>query len=479
MLRSRLVSLSLVFTLAALAGCVTPLGSREQALDHTEQEITVSADEMASWAVDGEWMVSPVLDAPDGATRVGMLLSMLDVGAVLPVVEARATEGGEPVGEWQALGMTWNEDDQMVAIAELGTIGDGAELRIRADGVPGIRLVHWGAVIPEIPDTEILEAPVEDVAGATADLRTELRGLGIISRESWGARATRCTSGDSRRTRMAIHHTVTGSSNSLSQVRGIQRFHMDTRGWCDVGYHFLIGHDGNIYEARPLHLLGAHVGNNNTGNIGISFVGCYHTSGCSGLGPSTPSAAALESAGRLMGSLSRLYGITLSTSTVKGHRAHSGASTSCPGNNLFSRIPDLIATGRARSLGSSTPAPTPTPTPTPTAGASCTHTYGGTYANTACSASYQCCDGRWRERGSSTACGACSCTETSGSRGCTAPAASGPPAGASCNHTYGGRYNNTACSAGYQCCDGRWRERGSSSACGACYCTEASGSTGC
>ena len=37
--------------------------------------------------------------------------------------------------------------------------------------------------------------------------------------------------------------------------------------------------------------------------------------------------------------------------------------------------------------------------PPPPAGASCTHSYGGSYANTACSAAYQCCDGSWRGRG--------------------------------------------------------------------------------
>lgn len=410
-MRTRLLAALLLL----LPGCVTELGSREFALDHSDQEITVSSDEMAAWPVEGEWLRSPVLEAPDGATRVGMLLGLLDVGAVLPMVEARATEGGVAIGEWQPLEMTWNEEDQLVAIAELGTVGDGAEIRVRADGVPGIRLLHWTAVIPEVPDTTI--APMEEVGVASAELRSELRGLGIVTREAWGARATRCTSTDSRRYRMAVHHTVTGSSNSLNQVRGIQRFHMDTRGWCDVGYHFLIGHDGRIYEARPLNLLGAHVGNNNSGNIGISFVGCYHTSGCSGLGPSTPSAEAIESAGRLMGTLSRLYGITLNRTSVNGHREHSGASTSCPGNNLFSRLDSLIAVGRARTLSGSTPTPTPTPTPAPSTGGSCRHTYGGTYANTACSASYQCCDGRWRERGAS-GCGACFCTEATGTRGC-------------------------------------------------------------
>lgn len=480
----RVVLTALVLAIAALPACTNALGGvREAALDHEHQEMTVSGEEiMADWRAEGDWMVSPVLEAADGATRAGALLGLRDVGVALPEVEARVLEGGVPVGDWQPLLVTWNEEDQVVAIADLGGLGDGAELRVRTATAPGISLMLWTAIIPDAATFDDA-APVEVADGVvTAELRSELSGLGIVSREEWGARATRCTSRDSSRTRFAIHHTVTGSANPETQVRGIQRFHMDTRGWCDVGYHFLIGSDGRIFEARPLHLLGAHVANGNTGNVGISFVGCFHTSGCSGLGSATPSNAAIESAGRLLGTLSRLYGITLDRTHVRGHREHAGASTSCPGNNLFSRVGNLVDIGRARTLGSSTPAPapapSPSPSPSPTPGASCTHTYGGTYASGACSASYQCCSGTWRERTSG--CGACTCTETTGRTGCSgaaAPAAPTPPAGASCTHTYGGRYANTACSASYQCCDGRWRER--TSGCGACFCTETSGSTGC
>ncbi|MFK7988959.1 MAG: M15 family metallopeptidase [Sandaracinaceae bacterium] len=121
------------------------------------------------------------------------------------------------------------------------------------------------------------------------------------------------------------------------------------------------------------------------------------------------------------------------------------------------------------------PTPEPTPTPVPSSGASCTHSFGGTYADTACSASWQCCDGAWRGRGS---CGGCACTETSGETGCGAPApAPAPtPTGASCRHSFGGTYRDTACSTSWQCCDGEWGARGS---CGSCACVEGSGESGC
>ncbi|MCB9604603.1 MAG: peptidoglycan recognition protein [Sandaracinus sp.] len=451
------------------AGCVNELQPGGQHVSHDHQELTVSGGAVIEeWAVEGDWYVSPRLMAADGASRAGVLVSLLGE-ADAPLMEARVVTL-DGVGEWVPLEAAWSEIDQHVAVAELGETGVAAELRILRTDVAMLDVLRFTAVVPDPELTLDDAAPIEgEVGAASAEIRSELRGLGIVTREQWGARATRCTSGDSSKRRLAVHHTVTGSSDPARQMRGIQNFHMNTRGWCDVGYHFLVGSDGKIYEGRPLHLLGAHVGSNNTGNIGISFIGCYHTSGCSGLGPSRPGDSMIRVAGRLMGTLSRLYGISLSSSTVKGHRDHPGQSTTCPGDNLRPRIGEMINIGRSSTLSSgSTPS-----TPPPSTGGSCTHSYGGTYGNLACSAGYQCCSGSWRTRG---ACGACACVETTGERGCSAAAPSGPPAGASCTHSYGGRYANTACSPSYQCCNGSWRTRGS---CGSCYCTESTGERGC
>lgn len=52
------------------------------------------------------------------------------------------------------------------------------------------------------------------------------------------------------------------------------------------------------------------------------------------------------------------------------------------------------------------------------------------------------------------------------------------PPGASCTHsTGGGVYAHTACSTGYQCCNGSWRMR--DVGCAACLCVEPTGATGC
>ncbi|MBO6938240.1 MAG: peptidoglycan recognition protein [Deltaproteobacteria bacterium] len=446
--------------LLLLGGCVTQLGAPVERHSHDDSERIVAVDEVPTvWDESDEWLVSPTLESSEGASRVGVLVTLLEAGP-LPELEARVVRADGTTGAWSAVEETWGEEEVHVAIADLGEVGTGAQLRMRPETQAMLDSLQWNAVIPEIADTG-----ADDGVGSTASaLRSELSGMGIVTRSAWGARATRCSSRNGTMNRMAIHHTVTPSANPERQVRGIQRYHMDSRGWCDVGYHFLVGIDGTVYEGRPLHLVGAHVGGHNTNNIGISFVGCFTGSGCpSGSGPSRPPEVMIDAAARLVGKLSTLFGIPINGSTVKGHRDHSGQSTGCPGDFLHSRLGDI------RSRASSSPAPTPTPSP---GGGACTHSYGGTYADTACSAGYQCCDGAWRTRG---ACGSCACVETTGETGCS-PAPAPTPDGASCNHTYGGTYGDGACSTGYQCCDGTWRTRG---ACGGCTCVEGSGEVGC
>ena len=79
----------------------------------------------------------------------------------------------------------------------------------------------------------------------------------ICTRGCWGARSPQCSitymGGLSR---AIIHHTASASdyttdyATAQSKVRGIQNYHMDVNGWCDIGYHFLVSAGGHIFEGR-------------------------------------------------------------------------------------------------------------------------------------------------------------------------------------------------------------------------------------
>ncbi|XP_030400216.1 LOW QUALITY PROTEIN: peptidoglycan recognition protein 3-like [Gopherus evgoodei] len=154
----------------------------------------------------------------------------------------------------------------------------------------------------------------------------------IITRSQWGARAPRDRVQLSTPVPYVIIHHTAGSScisqASCSQlVRGIQNYHMDSKGWADIGYNFLIGEDSRVYEGRGWSTMGAHAKNWNHKSLGFSFLGTFSSR--------VPSAAALNIAQDLIqcavnrGSLSSSY-------TLKGHRNVN--PTECPGNALYRDI---------------------------------------------------------------------------------------------------------------------------------------------
>jgi hypothetical protein len=314
-----------------------------------DQESIESRSEIAeAWTRDGEYLVSPRLAADQGATRIGALV-VLEAPGGMPQIEARLLAGGEPVGPWTPLLITWSEDNLHVAVANFDTVGDAAELRLNVSALDAIRRLQWSAVVPGDASDPDAASDAGGAISQSAPLRAEFQGYGIVTREQWGAKGTKCSLRDTK-TKMAIHYTVTPSENAAAQVRGIQRYHMDSRGWCDIAYHFLVGIDGTIYEGRAAQLIGAHVARNNTGNIGISFIGCFHTSGCSSMGPTTPPYVMLDAGGRLLGTLSSFYGVPINTDKVRGHRDYPGADTNCPGNNLYARLGDMRAIGQTSTL---------------------------------------------------------------------------------------------------------------------------------
>jgi len=50
---------------------------------------------------------------------------------------------------------------------------------------------------------------------------------------------------------------------------------MDQKEWADIGYNFLVGEDGNVYEGRGWDKQGAHSKLFNSKSIGICIIGDY------------------------------------------------------------------------------------------------------------------------------------------------------------------------------------------------------------
>lgn len=118
---------------------------------------------------------------------------------------------------------------------------------------------------------------------AFANFQAKLEGEAVeaFSRQAWGARAARSAGVRQNPNRVTIHHTDghprTRLTDSIEEMRGYQKFHMQGRGWADIGYHFVIDGSGRVFEGRHAEILGAHAGGgNNWDNIGIAVMGDYN-----------------------------------------------------------------------------------------------------------------------------------------------------------------------------------------------------------
>lgn len=163
----------------------------------------------------------------------------------------------------------------------------------------------------------------------------------------WGARPPRgaITVLNRRPTYIVVHHTAGGNSNDFSLghafaiSRGIQNFHMDSRGWIDSGQQLTNSRGGHITEGRhrslevldqgSRHVQGAHVGGRNDETIGIENEGLYTSVNV------TPQL--WDSLVRLVAYIAQQYNIA--PAQIRGHRDFN--ATQCPGDVLYRRLPEL------------------------------------------------------------------------------------------------------------------------------------------
>lgn len=79
-------------------------------------------------------------------------------------------------------------------------------------------------------------------------------------------------------TGIIVHCTATRAEwwktrSTNQKVAEIRRWHVEDRGWSDIGYHYLIDRNGKVATGRPITRNGAHVRGHNKGTIGISLFG--------------------------------------------------------------------------------------------------------------------------------------------------------------------------------------------------------------
>jgi len=100
-----------------------------------------------------------------------------------------------------------------------------------------------------------------------------------------------------------------------------------SRGWGDLAYHYIIGVDGTVYEARDTRYEGDTGTNYDpNGDFLVVVEGNFDND--------IPTQAQLDSLVRVLAWAATRFDV--SPTTIAGHRDH--ASTSCPGGNLYAYI---------------------------------------------------------------------------------------------------------------------------------------------
>jgi hypothetical protein len=187
----------------------------------------------------------------------------------------------------------------------------------------------------------------------------------IVTRSQWGAdESIKRTSGSCERRfypvqQLFVHHTA-GSNfdpHPMATMRAIYWYHTVRRGWCDIGYNFVIGRDGSVFEGRWARhyrpwerhtsenssgraVAGAHVSSYNSGSVGISLMGNFDTSP---LPPDMRRSLAEVLAWEvdrhgLQTNGSHTYrnpetGLSRKLPFIAGHR--DAGQTACPGKNVY------------------------------------------------------------------------------------------------------------------------------------------------
>lgn len=155
----------------------------------------------------------------------------------------------------------------------------------------------------------------------------------VVHRHEWGAVGSQGPLDPGAEPIVVVHHTASphlepgcGIMAEANAVLGIERFHIEERGWLGIGYNWLVAPSGNVFEGRGWKHAGAHAAGVNRRSIGMAVLMDAQTH--------DPTDAAIESLRWLIAEGMRIG--ELSSPDVTGHRDH--GDTACPGDRLYSQL---------------------------------------------------------------------------------------------------------------------------------------------
>lgn len=252
--------------------------------------------------------------------------------------------------------------------------------------------IEWNAVAPDGSKVDTVSVEYMNtvdgpkVRYTVPAVASASDGPRIVTRAEWGAdESYKSTSGGCKRVfyplqQLFVHHTAgsNGDSDPYATMRAVYAYHTGSRGWCDIGYNFVVAQDGTVFEGRWARnyapwephnsedpagnaVAGAHVSGYNSGSVGVSLMGNFMNYSL----PKVQRAALVDllayEAGRhdLDPLATHTYrnpdtGTTRSLPVIAGHR--DAGQTSCPGDRVYSNL-GAIRQEVAAAMGTDLPTP--------------------------------------------------------------------------------------------------------------------------
>lgn len=348
-----------------------------------DDEVVAAAEVVAT-----DRVASEVVDTTDVQT-IGLTWPAEADGAAL-APELRVQTAGE-WSPWQPIGEDPEAPDAGTADAanaalrggtEAVWIGDAEAVQLSFAADAGdtaqpddVTLVLVGSEEVPLPANDGLvgEVAVDATSASysTGPVAAAAPALTIIPRSAWGARDQVCTPDVASALVGAVVHHTAGSNDyatqaeAMQQIRNDQRYHIEGRGWCDLGYNFVVDKWGTIYEGRANSLLqpvvGVHAGGFNTGTVGVSMLGTY---------AAPPSGQTQQAVAQIIGFRLGAYGVnpngtmqyatgtgenskyqnqTVTLPRVFGHR--DVAYTNCPGDGGYAALGNIRSVADSFSYG--------------------------------------------------------------------------------------------------------------------------------
>jgi hypothetical protein len=332
--------------------------------------------------------------SPATTNRFSLIGASWKAGALTGAqVEVRVRQHGH-WSTWSALtqgdsGPDSNSPDARRAAGRIASeplwVGPADGVQARIAGVSAARaaqLVSGVRLSLVDPGTSDADASVGSSSVSSTAMAATLQPA-VYTRHQWGAdeslRLRACPEGPDYSNTVKVgfvHHTDTSNSYSASDVpaiiRSIYAYHVNSNGWCDIGYNFLVDRFGRIWEGRyggmNRAVVGAHTGGFNKDSFGAAAIGTFTSV--------QPPAAVLSAYEHLFAWKLGLYfrdplttdklvsagggtdkwptGQTVTFNRISGHR--DAGSTTCPGDALYAKLSTIRSVTRAL-MGTSVPYP--------------------------------------------------------------------------------------------------------------------------